>query len=49
MEKTFYCVRCHLVYEKGDLANEDEVVCDKCGGELAELEKHTEFDEGGES
>ena len=48
MKKIFYCVRCHLVYEEGDVATEDELVCDKCGGELAELNKDTDFDQGGE-
>jgi NAD-dependent SIR2 family protein deacetylase len=49
MKKTFYCVKCHLVYEEDDLVAEDEVICDECGGELVERDKHTEFDEGGES
>ncbi len=48
--KSLYCVKCHSVYE-GESATEDkdEVVCDKCGGELSELDKGTHFDEGGES
>ena len=49
MKKTFYCVRCHLVYEESDCTSEDEAVCDKCGGELAVLDKDIDFDEGGES
>jgi len=49
MKKTFYCVRCHLVYEESDCTSEDEAVCDKCGGELVELDKDTDFDQGGES
>ena len=49
MKKTLYCVRCHLVYGKDDFAAEHEVGCDKCGGELSELDKETDFDEGGEN
>jgi len=47
MKKSFYCVRCNLEY-KDDRPNEDELVCDECGGQLAELPKDTDFDEGGE-
>jgi transcription initiation factor IIE alpha subunit len=49
MKKTYFCVRCHLVYEEGEDSTEDEKVCVMCGGELAEIDKDTEFDEGGES
>ncbi len=38
---------CNLVYED-DRPTEDELVCDECGGELAELHIDTDFDEGGE-
>ncbi|HEX9666622.1 MAG TPA: hypothetical protein VGA95_08715 [Thermodesulfobacteriota bacterium] len=47
MKKSFYCVMCNLVYED-DRPTEDELVCDECGGELAELPIDTDFDEGGE-
>lgn len=43
----FYCEKCKMKYE-GDWATEHEnkAVCDKCGGELAEIEGLA--DEGGE-
>ena len=47
MKKFFYCVTCSLLYED-DRTTEDELVCAECGGELDEITKESDFDEGGE-
>ena len=48
MKRSFYCENCHSIYE-GDWATEleDKALCDKCGGELDELDIEGHSDEGG--
>ena len=50
MKNSFYCEKCHSIYEVGEWATqyEDKAVCDKCSGELAQLDKAGHSDEGGE-
>ena len=50
MKNSFYCETCHFKYDVGEWAteHEDQAVCDKCAGELAQLDRAGHSDEGGE-
>ncbi len=50
MKDSFYCEKCHTIYDVGEWAteHEDKAVCDNCGGELAQRDKAGHSDEGGE-
>ncbi len=50
MKNSFYSEKWRSIYDVGEWATEfeDKATCDKCGSELAQLDRACHSDEGGE-